>query len=524
MVGLSEQDQAGSAEAARAMPEAGESAIDEAQAPRESSSEVRAIAEALGRAVAGGLISPRDASLTAGRMGAKALPEGSSDSEALYGVTSRQGRNIMRQAAHTLEHLGVDPAAPVTSERSPGFLAPEPFALVEAELALSPVPHSADGARALDVLRWQRAGQPIQRPRSDGGPASATTRIRQYRYRHQLHSRIELLRANYVLSVGLPFSVVPMVLERRLLELVSPSQRRRGRPPDLEWLAAQVGALKHSYTERTGRSSDLAKVVLWGFGQYPNSPDPLLESEGLLTAALVAREAGGLGAYWMAERIRYLLGSRALLAIQSAHDSVIVLRNNGYWHESRALLDHSLAALERSNILDTDRSWLHQLLLGITPLFFTGNNPILDAETACRYIRLSSTFPYGFASDLWLPQTRRAEFEIEYTVARRRAQTARERFWLGPGALKALDAADTAMTHSDQPIYQAQWSLLKMRLGIDRRDTAEITSAARGYLGLANDVAWIARDHPSERRQYNVYRRIAITRNRWLERELPLLE
>ena len=213
-----------------------------------------------------------------------------------------------------------------------------------------------------------------------------------------------------------------------------------------------------------------------------------------------------------------------LLDIRAAHDSIIVLRNNDYWDHARTLLDESLAALDRSDIPNCDRSWIQQLLLSLAPLFFSGVKPVIDAETARTYSRTAWIFPYGYEDSHWHRQTRRAEFEIEYTAARRRSLACRERFWLGPGALQCLDAAERAMQDNKEPMYTAQWSLLKMRLGIDRRDTAEIVASARGYLELGNRISWIFRDHPSERRQYSRYRNIAVRKNRWLEGELPQID
>ena len=210
--------------------------------------------------------------------------------------------------------------------------------------------------------------------------------------------------------------------------------------------------------------------------------------------------------------------------IRSAHDSIIVLRNNDYWDHARTLLDESLTALDRSDIPNWDRSWIQQLLLSLAPLFFSGVKSIIDAETARAYSRAAWIFPYGYEDSHWHRQTRRADFEIEYTAARRRALACRERFWLGPSALQCLDAAERAMQDNKEPMYTAQWSLLKMRLGIDRRDTSEIVASAQGYLELGNQVPWIFRDHPSERRQYSRYRNIAIRKNRWLEGELPQID
>ena len=226
----------------------------------------------------------------------------------------------------------------------------------------------------------------------------------------------------------------------------------------------------------------------------------------------------------MAERVRYLVGDLDIRTIRSAHDSIIVLRNNDYWDHARMLLDESLASLDTSDIPNCDRSWIQQLLLSLAPLFFSGIKPVIDSETARAYSRAAWTFPYGYEDSYWHRQTRRAEFEIEYTTARRRSLACRERFWLGRNALHYLDAAERAMRDNREPMYTAQWSLLKMRLGIDRRDTDEIVASARGYLELGDQMPWIFRDHPSERRQYSRYRDIAIRKNRWLEGELPQID
>lgn len=477
------------------------------------------LAEDLQQITEGGLISPRDASLAAGRMGIKVLPEANSDASALYGVTSRQGRNVTRRVAEVLRN--VDESSSAAPVAAPGTPSPETNALVAAELALSAHPMHSDGSRALDVLRWQEQALPVRRSRADGPATPGEVRARQYRFRRHLRARIDAVSASPARSVGMPFLVLPMSLDARLLELVPAAQRRRGRPPDLDWLASQIYALRTSYDRRDVISSDLAKVVLWGFAQYPTSPDRYLEADALRTAASIARELGSLSAYWMAERVRYLVGDLDIRTILSAHDSIITLRNSNFWERSRRLLDESLAALDRSDIPNCDRSWIQQLLLSLAPFFFSGTKPVITSEEVRTYCREAWAFPYGFESSQWLRQTRRAEFEIEYTVARRRSRSSRERLWLGRNALRCLDAADLAMQDNDQPMYGAQWSLMKMRLGIDRRDTAEVVTSARGYLEVGSRLPWIFRDHRSERLQYSHYRTIAIQKNRRLERELP---
>ena len=288
-------------------------------------------------------------------------------------------------------------------------------------------------------------GCPVRRSQSDAAAIPGSSRVRQHRLRHHLRGRVGAVRTSPVRSVGMPYLVVPMSLEARLLEVVPPAQRRRGRPPDLDWLASQVNALRRAYAERGASTADLAKIALWGFAQYPTSPDRCLEADGLHTAGAIARERGSLSAYWMAERVRYLVGDRDIRTIRSAHDSIIVLRNNDYWDRARTLLDESLKALDRSDILNCDRSWIQQLLLSLAPLFFSGVKPVIDAETARAYSRAAWIFPYGYEDNHWHRQTRRAEFEIEYTAARRRSLACRERFWLGPSALQCLDTADRAM-------------------------------------------------------------------------------
>ena len=56
------------------------------------------------------LVTPRDASLVAGRLGLKVLPEANSDAAVLYGVSARQGRSITRRVSETLQHI--DKASP----------------------------------------------------------------------------------------------------------------------------------------------------------------------------------------------------------------------------------------------------------------------------------------------------------------------------------------------------------------------------------------------------------------------------
>jgi hypothetical protein len=494
---------------------------DEPTVDRPAATDAGEITDRLRKGVAEGLILPRDASIAAGRMGLKALPEGNSDAAALYGITSRQGRATTRRVSEIVQGQEGDIPVRADDTASSGASAPDPSALVGAEISLSPLPESSDGMRALEVLRWQEQGEPVRRSRPGEGSAPGSTRVRQHRYRYQLRTRMQSVASNPVRSVGSPYLVLPMTLGPDLVERVPQTQRRRGRPPDLDWLASQVSALNQAYADRDASFRDLASIVLWAFARYPASPDRSLEADGLCIAAAIYRELGSLGAYWLAQRVRYLVGDQDIRAIGSAHDSIIVLRNSGYWNQARLLLDEALSALRHSDISNSDKSWLHQLLLGLASLFFTGIHPVIDAEAARRYCRAGQAFPYGYESRRWLRGLRRAEFEIEYACARRRAMASRERFWLTPAAARCFDLAEQEMRDEDTPMYRAQWALMRMRLGIDRRDTAEIVSSAEDYLKLGSDHRWIIRDHPSERYQYTRYRLAVLQKNRWIERELP---
>jgi hypothetical protein len=77
------------------------------------------------------------------------------------------------------------------------------------------------------------------------------------------------------------------------------------------------------------------------------------------------------------------------------------------------------------------------------------------------------------------------------------------------------------MQDEDEPMYSAQWALMRMRLGIDRRDSAEITSSAHDYLELGSCHPWVIRDHPSERHQYSRYRLAALLKSKHVQHELP---
>jgi hypothetical protein len=496
-------------------------AHDDAEIDRRVADNAGDIIDRLREGVVEGLILPRDASIAAGRMGLKALPEGSSDAGAFYGITSRQGRAAARRVSEIVH--GQEGSVPASADNTSlsGVLAPDPVALVGAELALSPSPRRSDGMRALDVLNWQEQGQPVQRSRAGEGSVPGSARVRQHRYRSQLRARMKSVASDPARSVGAPFLVLPMALGPSLIERVPQAQRRRGRPPDLDWLASQVSALNRAYAERDASFRDLASVVLWGFARYPASPDRSLEADGLSLAAAIYRENGSLGAYWLAQRVRYLVGDRDIRAIGSAHDSIIVLRNCGYWDQAKLLLDGSLRMLHDSDIPDSDKSWVHQLLLGLAPLFFTGTHPVIDAEAARRYCRAAQAFPYGHESSRWLRGLRRSEFEIEYAGARRRASATRERFWLTPAAARCFDLAEQGMQDEDEPMYSAQWALMRMRLGIDRRDSAEITSSAHDYLELGSCHPWVIRDHPSERHQYSRYRLAALLKSKHVQHELP---
>jgi hypothetical protein len=474
--------------------------------------------------VAEGRAAPRDASLAAGRLGAKALPEAGRDAPGAYGVTARQGRAIVQRVTRQLQQPGTTPGGrPAGLPAGAAAGGPDPEALVGAEIALSGLSSRDDGFAAMRVIESQSRGTPVRRGQPSGAAVAGRDRTRQYRLRRHIAARITTVALNPGWSVGAPFMVLPMRLEPRLMDLVPARQRRRGRPPDADWLAAQASALARSYSARDGSASDLARIVTWGFAQHPASPDENLEADALRVAAAVARESGGLGAYWLAERIRYLVGHCDRRTLTASHDSVIVLRNHGYRHQSRQLLDQSLAALARSEIPDHDRVWIDQLLLSLATHYYTGANPILAAETARSYARRRWMRPYGTADTQWDQQARRAEFEIEYAAARRRSHRTRQRFWLHAQALRTLEAAEHAMRGSRQPMYLAQWALLRMRVGIDRRDSSEVTEWALRYAGLGAECHWILIDHPSELHEYRRYRQRATAKNRALDRALPMI-
>jgi hypothetical protein len=253
-----------------------ESAHDDSEIHDCGTSDPGQIVDRLRDGVAQGLILPRDASIAAGRMGLKVLPEGNSDADALYGITSRQGRTTTHRVSESVREGDGDDPSQARDAESSLTPTPDPAALVGAELALSPSPHRLEGMRALDVLNWQDRGQPVRRTSTGGGPVPGSTRVRQHRYRSQIRARMRSVASDPARSVGAPYLVLPMTLSPRLVEQVPQAQRRRGRPPELDWLALQVAALNRSYAERDTTFKDLASIVrALGFCSVPGQPRSL---------------------------------------------------------------------------------------------------------------------------------------------------------------------------------------------------------------------------------------------------------
>jgi hypothetical protein len=321
-------------------------------------------------------------------------------------------------------------------------------------------------------------------------------------------------------SVNQPYLVVPAVLPPTLAQLVPVEQRRRGRPPDTDWLAAQVDRLRDAHVDRDGTSRDLAKVVIWGFSRYPTSPAPEVEAAGLRIAASIAREQGSMASYWLAERIRHLLGPRNIESLYAVHDAVIVLRNHGYQGEAKALLDWAVDVVPEAPMEERDKPLLLCVLLSLSAYFFSGPDRLVEVTEARRDALRLGASSEALGTGSWTAPALRAAFEVEFTHARLRARRDRERLWLHDAAEAALRDADRAMTTTTEAIWRAQWALLRMQLGLLRRDSDEVTVAAATFWATMTDNPWIARDMPGESAQYEQYRRATVARNPSLEGRL----
>jgi hypothetical protein len=478
-------------------------------------------AERLRRAVREGAVAPRDASLWAGLAGLKALPESKANAQILHGVGPRQARKIERSVAETLVGLDdppVDPAQPSLNED-------RPFALTAAEIALSAHPHLQDGERALGTLRSLERGEPVGRGGAGRPPTPTRDRVRQRRYRPQLAARVKALAEDPTRSVGQPYLVVPAVPPPTLAHLVPVEQRRRGRPPDVDWLATQVDRLRSAYANRDPTSRDLAKVLVWGFSRYPASPAPEVEAAGLRVVATIAREHGSMATYWFVERIGHLLGPSNIESLYAVHDAVIVLRNHGYQDAAKALLDWAVQVVPEAPMEEQEKPLLLCVLLGLSAYFFSGPHRLVEVAEARRDVLRLCASADALGTTSWTPPALRAAFEVEFTHARLRARRDHERLWLHDAAEAALHDADHAMTTTSESIWRAQWALLRMQLGLLRRDNDEVMVAAATFWATLADNPWIARDMPSEAAQYEQYRRATVARNPRLDGRLaPITE
>jgi len=492
---------------------------------------------ALRESVVGGQVCPRDASLWAGLAGLKILPEKKADSADTYGVGTRQAFTVesrvedaVRQTRQVAAGAAFVPPLAADTHRPDRVSTTDEsgsFALIEGELALSDHRYQSDGQRALQTLRALVNDAPLTRAKEATGPVEGLRRVRQHRYRRHLLSRAELLGADPARSVNQPYLVVPSRLAPADLAHVPACQLRRGKPPEHAWLAGQVAELRRSYKDRDGRAARLSRIVAWAFAQYGNSPDPSLEAAALAVAAAVAREQDSMAAHWFAQRIRFLVGDLRIEALSASLDSVIVLRNSGYWTQSRTVMERSMAQLRSGgdSAAAAPDAWLsmRRLLGQLTTHFFTGPKSIISAEAARAYLRVDIE-ESGIGRDpYWYPLLLRNTFEIEMAIARRRAQATSERFWLTSAGRLLLDRTDAAMADCPEPMWQAQWALLRMRLGLFRRDIAEVTDAANAYFAAGAAAPFVIRDHPSERHEYRRTREAAVHGHAALERILPEL-
>lgn len=468
----------------------------------------------LGRAVEAGQVSTRDASLWAGSMGLKVLPERPIDAPFQYGVGDRRARQVIRSVDAVVsedDHDGVGPklatAGAATLQRTEIDFS---VALVGAELDVTDHPWKEDALHSWRTLGAQVQGEPIRRQR----PAmSGRRRTRSSRIRPVLAERVRLLSAWPRASLEFPYLVIPQVLPPRLYALVPSTQLRRSRPPDEAWLAELTRSAGEAYGARRLDARDLITMAIWGFARLPGAV-PELEAQAMRVAATMAREQGRLSALWFAERVRVLLGDDHPDSLFAAHDAAIALRNHGFATAANQLLDRTLTRAARADIPVKKRLLAQSVLLGQvrynrthTPLPVTDDRRWDPAREA---VERGEIVAEELGMSAWLASAARSRFDLELNRAIHRGKLNRERVWLHSAALVAYDQAEVEIDRSDKAIWHAQWQVLRMEVALECRWADMLVDGAHRFVELCRRHPWIPRDHLSERRQYEKARHGAL--------------
>jgi len=464
----------------------------------------------LSQVLAEGRVTPRDARLWAGVTGRSALPESKVQASELYGVGARQAANIQHRVQAAIDAVSAAEGAtrPHITQADT-----DASAILAAEVDLSAHPLREDALAALETLLARRRHQPIRRAHR---PTAGAQRARRHRLRQHLDRRMNTLDQAAELSLAQPYLVLPYSLPTRLLPLVPAEERRRSAAPSEAWLGLVTEELGRAYDEHQPHARDLATVAMWGFARLPGAL-PKLEAIALRYASAIAREQGRISAYWFSERIRLLLGPGALESLYSAHDSAIALRNHGYIGRANRVLRRTLRTASVSDLHPTEHALLRCLLLSQVAFNQTyGRTETNDPRKALEAAR-PVLDAFHAANDMikdptWLAAAARSAFEWELRKATLRARNDRERPWLDAAAHRAYAEAERRIRVSGSAIWQAQWSLLVMRVGLLRRDPEQVRIGACSYTALAQQNQWIQRDHPGEQRLFVTYRQHALQR------------
>jgi hypothetical protein len=455
-------------------------------------------------AVSGGRVTPRDASIWAAVAGIKALLMNKREIAVQHGIGVRQVGNIVRAVDSVLKQgtrKGIADGANSSRVENSAF------PLVAAEIDLLDHPHASDGRRAVETLRSIRKSRPVRRL-GYVGPSLPAERARQHRMRRSISGRVELLADNPELSVAQPYLVVPWALPDSLAELVPPSQRGRGRPPDEEWLAYLVDDLRQSYECKDGRAHDLGRLALWGFSRFPHSPFPDIEAEALRDVALLARERGSMVCYWLFRRVGFLVGDLHPSSLLLTADAAITLRDHGYAPAADRLLRSTLAALNETEVPpETSLYTQYRILDQLT--FNYSRSPRIppQLDVAAQFADQLSACVESLGLPIFKGTLLRRRFGVEFAHVILRCVHNRERFWLHGSAWDSFTAANNfSSSNEEEPIYRAQWTLERMSMATMLRDRDHVVEAAHRFLEILEHHPWIKRDHPDESHGYRIYR------------------
>ncbi|WP_440103569.1 hypothetical protein [Streptosporangium sp. H16] len=459
------------------------------------------------KAITDGRVTPRDASIWAAAFGFKPLSTSKAEIAAQHGVGVRQVSNIAKKVDQILKTAGRAAKTLPPLPKTEGPLLP----LVAAEIDLSDHRYADDGRQAVETLKSIMEERPIAR-RGDTVPTPATSRVRQHRMRRSINSRLHLLNQNPDLSVAASHLVVPWALPSSLVDLVPLEQRRRGRPPDEDWVAQLSKNVEQSYARKDGNARDLAHLALWSFSRFPQSPFPGIEAQTLMNVALMARERGAMYCYWIYRRVRYLVGATHPVSLFLTADAAITLRNHGYTLAANRLLEAMLEVTEGANVANEARllaQWriLDQLTFNYSRSPRTQATPSTAARFADRLLECSD----ALGAQAHRSQALRRVFGVEFAHALLRSINNRERFWLHSKGWDAFAAADSfSSSETEEPIYRAQWNLERMILGIMLRDADQTIESGSRFLCTLEKHPWIKTDHPNESYGYRLYRSRAV--------------